>query len=886
MLFLPVTLIPLLVVGLAEYFNAKDSLTKNTQREISGVHTQISQEISHYYNSVLNNLFSHASTALNYLQIKNSNNKNNNQTIKNMFSEVLRYYDYSQILIIDNQGNIQFSEGSHSFSTANILNTSSLAKTPLAKGVMQALQKGEWLYTPEYDYSVTSGKPTSPTGYFILPLEEKQVIYGVLAIGTSADKHLQSLINKITKPTVHLNTYLIDHNNQMLFSSKKLSDKKNALAFPDNWSDILQVSQISQYINTFDEEVVGIAQPVNIGKKSAFLITEMLVNEAYASVLRFKNFVFFTIMAVLFISVISALFLALYISKPLKKMSRQAKEIAKGNYHKTELVTYNDEIGELSQSFTIMAERLHENSIAHEEQTWLYKSLIEFNHILRKESKLNHLTQTVLNWLCDKVKINAAQLRFVGAGSGDQKIIVTQTSEFASVSHSSQINRNYKLPLLFGGKTIGQLILKTRKQLTCLHEQLISLILEPLTTCLCNLRFHIQIEKSSNYKSIFLANLSHELRTPIHSILSLSESLADYPHTMSAQQLQRSVLTINQVGKELLFLINDALDLSKVEAGELSIVNTSCSLTEITEMLNMQFSALAKKKNIQFSVSNMTQLSHIKTDKHRLIQILQNLLSNTIKFTSKGYVSLCIKHHSTDSIAFYIEDSSTGISQEKHAALFNVFNQDDVSDSGKNQETGLGLSICRKLAKLLGGEIIGTRAPGKESHVSFIIPVQAKQNSTHQYSQARPSKTNLTSNQITSTQLTDKIITKLNNKCILIVGQDLRQSFHLSGLLESLGVHVKLANNRELVKEKLSQKPAINAVLVEEKCIGVLDIIAKNKSQNKFTVVLLSKNHSEEKAKELNSHVDSIAYMPCTLQTLMERVLFPVYPQDYSKTQK
>jgi len=233
------------------------------------------------------------------------------------------------------------------------------------------------------------------------------------------------------------------------------------------------------------------------------------------------------------------------------------------------------------------------------------------------------------------------------------------------------------------------------------------------------------LELTTRYKSEFLANMSHELRTPLNSILLLSRLLSENNGKgMNSEEIEFAKV-IQSSGNSLLGLIDEILDLSKIEAGKMELEFLDVSTKEITDTLSSLFSQVAKEKGIQFEIMSKDAPIVIKTDKMRLEQILKNLISNAIKFTEKGSVSVEIKINEDDDkvICFIVKDTGIGIPLEKQPLIFEAFQQADGSTKRKYGGTGLGLSISRELAKLLRGEIILHSKEGEGSSFTLCLPV-------------------------------------------------------------------------------------------------------------------------------------------------------------------
>ncbi|NJQ06764.1 HAMP domain-containing protein [Streptomyces lonarensis] len=254
-----------------------------------------------------------------------------------------------------------------------------------------------------------------------------------------------------------------------------------------------------------------------------------------------------------------------------------------------------------------------------------------------------------------------------------------------------------------------------------------------------------QLAVSMQYKSEFLANMSHELRTPLNSLLILAKLLADNSEgNLTGKQVEFAE-TIHGAGSDLLQLINDILDLSKVEAGKMDVSPTRIALVQLVDYVEASVRPLTAEKNLEFSVRVSPELpATLHTDEQRLLQVLRNLLSNAVKFTETGSVELVIRPASEgvpeeirqhmmetgavlDStaplVAFAVTDTGIGIAPGKMRVIFEAFKQADGTTSRKYGGTGLGLSISREIARLLGGEIDAASEPGRGSTFTLYLPL-------------------------------------------------------------------------------------------------------------------------------------------------------------------
>ncbi|WP_335933326.1 HAMP domain-containing protein [Streptomyces sp. PTD5-9] len=258
-----------------------------------------------------------------------------------------------------------------------------------------------------------------------------------------------------------------------------------------------------------------------------------------------------------------------------------------------------------------------------------------------------------------------------------------------------------------------------------------------------------QLAVSMRYKSEFLANMSHELRTPLNSLLILAKLLADNAEgNLSPKQVEFAE-TIHGAGSDLLQLINDILDLTKVEAGKMDVSPTRIALVQLVDYVEATFRPLTAEKGLDFSVRVSPELpATLHTDEQRLLQVLRNLLSNAVKFTDSGAVELVIRLATEDVpnaireqlleagslrdadaelIAFSVTDTGIGIAASKMLVIFEAFKQADGTTSRKYGGTGLGLSISREIARLLGGEIHAASEPGRGSTFTLYLPLHPNQ---------------------------------------------------------------------------------------------------------------------------------------------------------------
>ncbi|WP_203660739.1 ATP-binding protein, partial [Actinocatenispora rupis] len=355
-----------------------------------------------------------------------------------------------------------------------------------------------------------------------------------------------------------------------------------------------------------------------------------------------------------------------------------------------------------------------------------------------------------------------------------------------------------------------------------------------------------QLARASQYKSEFLANMSHELRTPLNSLLLLARMLADNPERNLSEKQIEFARTIHSSGSELLVLINDILDLSKVEAGRMDVQPAEVPVAEVTGYVRQAFRPQVQEKGLDLEVVVDPAIpERLITDAQRLQQILRNLLSNAVKFTEPGgRVSLTVAPTPADTmfgvpslddadetVSFAVSDTGIGIPEDKLQLIFDAFQQADGTTSRKYGGTGLGLSISREAAKLLGGMITVRSEPGEGSTFTLTIPAVLPAETAAALS-ARPSEPW----KPVSVQEAAKALVPimapapelptgerkerdsapdLTGIRVLIVDDDIRNVYALSSALEMHGMTVVYADNGSDGVRKLTEEAPVDIVLMD-----------------------------------------------------------------------
>jgi two-component system chemotaxis sensor kinase CheA len=412
-----------------------------------------------------------------------------------------------------------------------------------------------------------------------------------------------------------------------------------------------------------------------------------------------------------------------------------------------------------------------------------------------------------------------------------------------------------------------------------------------------------ELKLSSKYKSEFMANMSHELRTPLNSILILSEMLSDPNDSKLNEEQQEFARVINSSGQDLLTLINDILDLSKVEVGKLEVVFDEMNLSELPELLHRNFDHVAKKKNIDFIIEKSKNVPDIFfTDEQRFQQILKNLLSNAFKFTEKGSVSVQIQKADEEIVAQWIQtkgasnwveikvtDTGIGISKEKQKLIFEAFQQGDGATMRKYGGTGLGLSICREFAKLLGGWVIVDSEEGQGSTFTFFIPSMPEGFKNVDEAIAASPEVAAANHDDSAAPFGDQGEPDVGmmdeeardkakpfcNKTVLVVDDDHRNIFALKNALKHEGMEILTAENGFECLELLEKGNDIDVILMDIMMPGMdgYETMTRIREQSKFEdlpiIALTAKAMKGDREKCLKAGASDYVSKPLKLDQLL-----------------
>jgi len=382
------------------------------------------------------------------------------------------------------------------------------------------------------------------------------------------------------------------------------------------------------------------------------------------------------------------------------------------------------------------------------------------------------------------------------------------------------------------------------------------------------------LEISGQYKSEFMSTMSHELRTPLNSILILSENLSDNDGgNLTSKQVEHAKV-IKKAGTDLLELINDILDLAKVEEGKLEVLIDEIELSDWAKDIEQLFAPVSQNKGISFSIKLADDLEKVFTsDLKRVNQIIKNLLSNALKFTEKGSVELYVSHVASDLklsncsvpsnklLAFSVKDTGLGIALDKQNLIFEAFQQSDGAISRKYGGTGLGLTISNRLAKLLGGEItVHSEGVGHGSCFTLYLPKEAPDNilSADVVLELFDQKSNTADELLERTKINaadfqiPESKAKVRSQALLIVEDDPVFASTLADLAKEYGLEVLLAQDGEtglqMAKEHLPQGIILDVMLPGMNGFDVMKALTDDPSTKEIPVHFMSGNEDKDRA--------------------------------------
>ena len=381
-----------------------------------------------------------------------------------------------------------------------------------------------------------------------------------------------------------------------------------------------------------------------------------------------------------------------------------------------------------------------------------------------------------------------------------------------------------------------------------------------------------QLIESDKYKNDFLANMSHELKTPLNSIIVISSIMAKNKNKKLDDEQIKNMKIINTCGNDLLFLINDILDISKIEAGEISLNLSKIDINKLIEELVSEMNPLANQKELTLEFTCFINEITLLSDSHRIKQILKNLLSNAIKFTSKGSVNIFLEENAND-ITIKVIDEGIGIAKDKLNHIFERFKQADGSTTRKYGGTGLGLAISKELAILLGGDIKAFSTLEKGSTFELILPKKTNiQNISDDKVTISSREDNTIIEDIVFFDMEEENIDIKNpiiekNKDLLIINSDPAFFFPLAVSLKKENIKLDYSKSIEESYEKLDK--SYDLLLLDDKDLNdeVEDFISYCLDKN-INFLILSFKLMENNNKYVNKSLSKIELLNDILNKL------------------
>ncbi|MBQ3689558.1 MAG: response regulator [Bacteroidales bacterium] len=369
-------------------------------------------------------------------------------------------------------------------------------------------------------------------------------------------------------------------------------------------------------------------------------------------------------------------------------------------------------------------------------------------------------------------------------------------------------------------------------------------------------------EESDKLKSAFLANMSHEIRTPMNSILGFS-TLLTKPGVYDKHKEQYLELIINS-GKSLLNLINDIIDISKIEAGQLKVKPRKITLNPLMNEVYMSHYQINDMKNKSFELRMKKAIEtddfSIETDPFRLKQILNNLIGNAMKFTEKGYIEFGYKFNNPEQLLFYVKDTGVGMPADKLNLIFQRFGQIEQKDDKNQSGTGLGLTISKKLAELLGGQMWVESTEGEGSTFFFTLPYDADLNTGDEY----------------GASLVEDGNGSLENKTLLVAEDEEMNIVYMKEILADTKANVLWAKNGEEAVKLAKENPSIDLILMDIKMpvMNGYEATQKIREFNKNVIIIAQTAYAltGEKEKTIEAGCNYYITKPIEIKILMNTI--------------
>ena len=615
-----------------------------------------------------------------------------------------------------------------------------------------------------------------------------------------------------------------------------------------------------------------------------------------------------------------------------KDIVKHAKKIMEGDYSFE--IKPRSKKDELSKVLASMTETLKISEIENNTQVWLKNGLNDLNIKISGEQTLKGVSRKTLLFLgkylrassgaifiFNKSKQNLERYASYALSDNLQQTFELKEGLIGEVAFSKQAiilkdlsnqdkhvisgtihekpNTLYIVPLVYKDMLIGVIELTFLNEIDEKKELFINettLVVAPALyvtlqrwelnkllkiTQNTNKRLKLQttkLEEANKYKDEFLSNITHELKTPLNSIILLSKLLLqNKTANLSSDEIKKSEI-IHNSGNELLRLIEDLLNVSKVEAGEAALDIYNINSGDFLEEMKDIFDPIAQEKNLAFYTIDKYHKS-FDTDRNKLSQIIRNFISNAIKFTHQGKIELTIQQDPTSNehrVLLSVKDTGVGIQKEKHNLIFEAFKQADGSINKKYGGTGLGLSISKKFAKILNGKINVKSELDVGSTFYLSIPVNNTDADVFEENETRIMKEERLLSTIPNPTIDQEQKTNLDINAI-VIDNDAKNIFTVSSILENLNLTVFKALNSSMANEILSNNKidisVIGINMSNKDSLRLIEQIRNNpKNDNPIIIAVIDTNLPKDKITSIQSKVNEIIPKPIDSSLLIEKI--------------
>ncbi|WP_084624023.1 response regulator [Oceanospirillum beijerinckii] len=766
--FLLLSLVPLILVSSLSYQQASDSLVTSAKRELTHSSQLTIRFINNWFDYRFADLHFQAEDAsnaqllqslskgltdstLSVSQYVNSESWSNRATaLQDGLMSLFRRYDYvADIYLIDLEGNILFSSTKGNDFGQNIY-TPPIRYTRFASTVKRTLQSGEVLFSDMERYPA----PGSPmAGFLTAPLQDTEgKRLGVLAIRLNLDR-IFAMLKSGRVENSSIAHYLLAENGVLRTPIENnwddvLHRKVNTAQYQHFLdSNPLQKLVAGDYLGPDGTRVIGTHNVIHIANVNWILVSEIDRTEALESAHWLGRITLYLVLLTTLVVLILAFVVARRITNPIVKLVNVSKAVAAGETNQQVEIKARDEIGQLADAFNHMLEvkLIQQQALEASRQ----KSEEALKDLAEQQFAFDqHSIVAITNVRGD---ITYANDKFAEiSGYRQEELIGSNHRILNSGHHSTAFFKEMYQKIARGGVWHGEICNRAKAG----HLYWVDTTIVPFKgddgkpESYIAIRTDVtqrkqaeqamseakeQAEQAAKAKSEFLASMSHEIRTPMNGVLGMLGLLKNTPLN---EDQQHKVRIAQSSAESLLTLINDILDFSKVDAGKLELESLDFDLREVLGDFTDSIAIQTQEKGLEL-ILDLSQLddSGVKGDPTRIRQILTNLVGNAIKFTHKGEIIISASLTPTSNgqlrLNCSVTDTGIGIPKEKISHLFDSFSQVDSSTTRKYGGTGLGLAICKKLCRLMGGDIWVNSQQGKGSSFSFYIIMKKGHSQQH-----------------------------------------------------------------------------------------------------------------------------------------------------------